>query len=155
MPMVPSAHCGNDAAGGYRTLQYFQRCCPLLQHGYGNLRGAPVPFSAYGRSFQLVKDRGFKVGVVTNAFWATTDADALKWLQPLAGIVEDLSISYDTYHGGKDGFEQTHMARQAAERLGIPVDFISVSEPEAAEAQCVSGRVTVRAASSGTGSLAF
>jgi len=90
---------------------------------------------------QRSRKLGFKVGVVTNAYWAKTEAEALKWLQPFAGIVEDLSISHDDYHGSKDGVQQTRIARQAAERLGIPTDFISVSGPEATEVQCVSGQL--------------
>jgi MoaA/NifB/PqqE/SkfB family radical SAM enzyme len=91
---------------------------------------------------RLAREHGFKVGIVTNAYWATTDAEARKWLQPFAGVVEDLSISDDAYHGSKDGLQQTHIARQAAEHLRIPVNFISVSGPEAADAQAVSGQIT-------------
>ncbi len=82
---------------------------------------------------QLARERGFRVGVVTNAYWATAGAEAMEWLQPFTGVVEDLSISDDAYHGSNDGLRRTHIARQAAKRLGIPVNFITVAEPEAAE----------------------
>ena len=84
---------------------------------------------------QLAKARGFKVGVVTNAYWATTHAEALEWLQPFAGIVEDLSISDDDYHGSNDGLRKTQIARRAAEHLNIPVNFISVAEPKDEDVQ--------------------
>ena len=74
------------------------------------------------------KERGFKAGIVTNAYWATADADAMEWLQPLAGSVDDLSISSDAYHGSDKGLNQPAIARRAAQQLGIPVDFISVDE---------------------------
>ena len=90
---------------------------------------------------RLARERGFKVGIVTNAYWATTDAEAMEWLEPFAGIVEDLSISHDAYHGSKDGLRQTHIARQAAKHLDIPVNFISVAGPEAADVQGVSGQL--------------
>ena len=90
---------------------------------------------------RLARERGFKVGVVTNAYWAITDAEAMEWLKPFAGVVEDLSISADAYHGSKDGLRQTQIARQAAEHLRIPVDFISVTGPEAADVQGVSGQL--------------
>ena len=90
---------------------------------------------------RLARDRGFKVGVVTNAYWATTDVEARKWLQPFAGVVEDLSISDDVYHGSEDGLRQTHIARQAAKHLDIPVNFISVEGPEAADVQGASGQL--------------
>jgi len=87
------------------------------------------------------RERGFRVGIVSNAHWATSDAEARKWLQPLAGLLEDLSISHDEYHGSTDGSQQTDIARQAAEQLGIPVDFISVAEPDAAEIEGASGKL--------------
>jgi MoaA/NifB/PqqE/SkfB family radical SAM enzyme len=90
---------------------------------------------------QMARQHGFKVGIVTNASWATSEEDAMKWLQPFIGLVEDLSISDDAYHGSDDGLRQTHIARQAAERLDIPVDFISVAGLEATDTQYVSGRL--------------
>jgi len=90
---------------------------------------------------RLSNERGFKAGIVTNAYWATSEAEAMEWLQPFVGLVEDLSISDDAYHGSEDDPQQTHIARQAAEQLGIPVDFISVAAPEAVEAQGVSGQL--------------
>ena len=90
---------------------------------------------------RLAREHDFKVGIVTNAYWATTDAEAMEWLQPFAGAVEDLSISDDAYHGSEDGVQHTRIARQAAEQLDIPVDFISVAGPEAADVQGASGQL--------------
>jgi len=90
---------------------------------------------------RLAREHGFKVGIVTNACWATTEVDAMKWLKPFVGVVEDLSISEDSYHGSDDGLRETRIARQVSERLGIPVDFISVAGVETADAQCVSGQL--------------
>ena len=89
----------------------------------------------------LAKEHGFKVGMVSNASWATTETDAMKWLQPFIGILEDLSISDDAYHGDEDGLHQTHIARQAAEHLGIPVDFISVANVNEEGVQQASGQL--------------
>jgi hypothetical protein len=90
---------------------------------------------------RLASESGFRVGIVTNAYWATTDAEAVECLRPFAGVIEDLSISDDAYHGSEDGPGPTLIARQAAEHLGIPVDFISVAGPEATDAQGVSGQL--------------
>jgi hypothetical protein len=87
------------------------------------------------------KERGFKVGIVTNAYWATADTDAVEWLQPLAGSVDDLSISSDAYHGSDTGSNHPEIARRAARQLGIPVDFISVAEPEAADVPGAAGKL--------------
>jgi len=90
---------------------------------------------------RLASDRGFKIGIVSNAFWATSDDEARKHLQPLAGLIEDLSISHDDYHGSNDGSEQTKIAHRAAQRLGIPVDFIRVGAPDAAGVEGASGQL--------------
>jgi len=74
------------------------------------------------------KERGFNVGIVSNAYWATSSADALEWLQPLAGSVDDLSLSSDGYHGSDQGVSQPEIARRAAQQLDIPVDFICVDQ---------------------------
>ena len=93
------------------------------------------------KGVRLAKDLGFNVGIVSNAYWATTDTDAKEWLQPFAESVGDLSISSDTYHGSRAGVGFTEIARQAARQLGIPVDFISVAEPESADVPGVAGQL--------------
>jgi MoaA/NifB/PqqE/SkfB family radical SAM enzyme len=75
-------------------------------------------------------DAGFKVGIVTNGYWATTVDDAEHWLKPLAGRVSDLSVSSDTYHENPDDESMAGNACNAADRLGIPHDLISIAEPE-------------------------
>jgi hypothetical protein len=85
---------------------------------------------------RLARESGFKVGIVSNAYWATSDAAAEERLAPFAGLVDDLSISSDVYHGNEDGVICPDVARSVARRLGIAVDFISVAAPEAA---CVTG----------------
>ena len=77
--------------------------------------------------------RGFKVGIVSNAYWAEDDGKAMEKLRPFAGLVEDLSISDDDYHGSSEAPGNTAIACRAARELGIPVDFISVSGPDNSE----------------------
>jgi MoaA/NifB/PqqE/SkfB family radical SAM enzyme len=89
----------------------------------------------------LAKESGFKVGIVSNSYWAATDAAALEWLKPLAGLVDDLSISSDDYHGSHEGVNYPEIARRAAQQLDIPVDFISVAEPEALDAEGATGQI--------------
>jgi hypothetical protein len=87
------------------------------------------------------KQKGFKVGIVTNAYWANTEGDALEWLRPLEGMIDDLSVSSDSYHRSGEGNGNPEAARAAARRLGIPVDFISVAEPEASEVCGAAGKL--------------
>jgi organic radical activating enzyme len=93
------------------------------------------------RGVREAKGRGFEVGIVSNAYWATTHADALECLAPFAGLVTDLSLSSDGYHGSDQGVNHPDIACRAARQLRIPVDFISVAEPEAAQVPGAAGQL--------------
>jgi organic radical activating enzyme len=82
------------------------------------------------RGVQLATSMGFHVGVVTNAYWATSKKDALVWLKPFVDMLEDLSISCDQYHECDEENSLAHFALAAAEELGIPVGLIRISQPE-------------------------
>ena len=86
------------------------------------------------RGVQLAHAMGFSVGIVSNSYWATSLEDALEWLKPLAGLIDDLSVSSDLYHYSEAISQQAQNASQAAEQLGIPLGFISVAQPEAEDA---------------------
>lgn len=73
---------------------------------------------------------GFKVGVVTNSYWATSEEDALLWLKPLAGKVQDLTISSDLFHFEEKVSRQSKIVTQVAEQLGIPIGMICIELPE-------------------------
>jgi hypothetical protein len=93
------------------------------------------PFLYYAVMLQGVREaarQGFHVGIVSNSYWATSVQDALEWLKPLAGLINDLSISSDLYHFDDKLSRQAENARVAAEQLGIPLGVISVAQPEAA-----------------------
>lgn len=98
-------------------------------------------YDALRSGVSKAKERGFDVGIVTNAYWATTDDDAVEWLKPLAGAIDDLSISSDAYHGSDEGVDHPEIARRAARQLGIPVDFISVAQPEAPHVSGAGGKL--------------
>ena len=89
----------------------------------------------------LARESGFRVGLVSNAYWADSEAGALERLHPFAGLVDDLSISSDAYHGKEDGVTGPDLARAAARKLGIPVDFISVAAPEATNVTGSAGKL--------------
>ncbi|MHC4589414.1 MAG: radical SAM protein [Planctomycetota bacterium] len=85
--------------------------------------------------------RGFRVGIVSNAYWATEVKDAVEWLRPLAGLIEQLSISSDLYHGSEKLRPEAKNACAAAGQLGIPAGVISIAQPEAADAACAVGQL--------------
>ena len=73
---------------------------------------------------------GFQVGVVTNAYFATTVEDARLWLQPLADLgIGDLSVSDDTYHYEYVEDNPPKRAMACARELGLPVDALCIEEP--------------------------
>ena len=93
------------------------------------------------RGVQMATAMGFHVGIVSNAYWATTAADALIWLKPFADLIEDLSISSDLYHYSQD--HQVQNAVTAAQQLGIPIGLISVAQPETENAVSPHGQISV------------
>ncbi len=80
------------------------------------------------RAIERATEAGFKVGLVTNGYWATSDADAEEWLRPMAGAVHDLSISSDLFHFDEKLSRQSRIGCRAATRLGIPAEVITISE---------------------------
>jgi hypothetical protein len=75
-------------------------------------------------------ESGFKVGIVTNSYWATSDEDALLWLKPLAGKIEDLTISSDLFHYSEKESMQSKIVTRLAGQLNIPVGVICIEQPE-------------------------
>ncbi|MFI5372773.1 MAG: radical SAM protein [Candidatus Eisenbacteria bacterium] len=92
--------------------------------------GEPFLYHALLRwGVRRAAEMGFKVGVVSNAYWATDARDAEEWLRDFPGRVQDLSLSCDGYHGDPDQEGRVEVARTAAQRMGIPVDVIRITEP--------------------------
>ena len=102
------------------------------------------PFLYYPVLLQAVReaaDLGFKVGIVTNGYWATTVEDAVEWLQPFTGLVDDLSVSSDLYHYDEVTSTQARNAAQAAVSLQLPIGTISIAQPDAGEMACNVGQL--------------
>lgn len=76
------------------------------------------------------KRRGYRVGIVTNAFWANSEEDARLWLRPLAGLeLDHLSVSDDAFHHGEQPVSPAARAKVIADQLGIPVGSITIEPP--------------------------
>lgn len=74
---------------------------------------------------------GFKVGIVTNAYFATNFEDAKRWLLPLKELgVADLSISNDSFHSDDVENSSAKIALRAAQSLGLSAGSITIDEPE-------------------------
>lgn len=73
-------------------------------------------------------EMGFKIGVLSNAYWATCIEDALEWLRPLAELgVADLGLSSDPYHGEDIEAERVKNGVEAAIKLGVSVGIMATA----------------------------
>lgn len=82
------------------------------------------------RGIKKANEMGFKTGIVTDAYWATTVEDALEWLIPISKLgISGLSVSEDIFHQEEEEREYPKNAIKAAEKLGLPVGAITIEEP--------------------------
>lgn len=91
------------------------------------------PFLFYPVMVEGVKvasSMGFKVGLVTNAYYATSEEDAELWLKPLRELgLSAFSVSDDSFHSEEEEDNAAKRLLTAAKRLGIPVNSICVEKP--------------------------
>jgi MoaA/NifB/PqqE/SkfB family radical SAM enzyme len=96
------------------------------------------PFLYYPILVQAVRkaaDMGFSVGIVSNAYWAHSVADAEEWLRPFVGRLADFTVSSDLFHCSEVVGERPQNALVAAKWLNIPTGMISVVQPDAEACQ--------------------
>jgi len=143
-------HCfvwGSPYQSGVMNLEFIREILRQAQAagsvGWIYFEGGE-PFLYYPtmlRAIQEASKLGFKVGIVSNGYWAIGPQDALVALQPLAGLVKDLSVSSDLFHWGED-MQRIHAnIVSAAERLDIPLGTISIAQPEEICADQVVGQL--------------
>jgi len=92
------------------------------------------PFLYYAILVKAVRqaaDMGFSVGIVTNAYWANSVADAEEWLRPFVGRLTDFTVSSDLFHCNECMGERPQNAIVAAKWLNIPTGIISIAQPGA------------------------
>jgi MoaA/NifB/PqqE/SkfB family radical SAM enzyme len=81
---------------------------------------------------KMARERGFKTGVVTNSYWATSVEDAELWLKPLVDLdVFDISISDDAFHYGDDDENPAKRALAALKGLDKPGATICIEKGNA------------------------
>jgi len=93
------------------------------------------------KGVDMAAGMGFKVGIVSNSYWATDVKDAEEYLKPFAGVVGDLSVSSDLYHADEKASREAKNACAAAKKLGIPIEIISIDPPEAGAASAAVGQL--------------
>lgn len=82
-------------------------------------------------SIKRAGEKGFRVGVVTNAYGAISEEDAELWLSPLKESgMSLLNISNDTYHYGDERENPATNALSTATKLGIESSPICIEPHE-------------------------
>lgn len=91
------------------------------------------PFLYYQSMLQGIKEakqQGFKVGIVSNGYWATSQNDARLFLLPLSGLVDDLTVSSDLFHYAEKESRHSKYIQEIAQELNIPSGVITIEKPE-------------------------
>jgi hypothetical protein len=84
---------------------------------------------------------GFKTGIVSNSYWATSAEDAAAWLRPIAEIgLTDLSLSSDLFHGEAMFTQAARNASEAAQQLGLPEGLLAIEAPEGCSTYAPAGK---------------
>lgn len=73
---------------------------------------------------------GFKIGIVTNGYWANDPHDAILWLKPIADKIDDLSVSTDLFHYDVAISEQSKHIQEICKKLDLSIGFISIAQAE-------------------------
>lgn len=82
---------------------------------------------------RMARERGYRVGVVSNSYFATNEDDAAVWLAPLAELgIGDYSISNDPYHYEDERDNPALVVYRAAKKAGLPVAEIHIDAPAVA-----------------------
>ena len=100
------------------------------------------PFMFYASMLEgsrIAKKMGFKVGYVTNAYWAVSVEDAELYLKPLLDLkIDYLFFSDDQFHySSEENFAKN--AIRVAENLGFPAHSICIEKPVVTEVKNADG----------------
>lgn len=82
-------------------------------------------------TLRYAKQFGYKLGIVTNGYFATSVDDALLWLRPLVDLGEiTLFVSDDDFHSGTDRADSpAQRTKRAAEQLNLTGIEICIEPP--------------------------
>ncbi len=85
---------------------------------------------------RLAKEKGCKAGIVSNSYWAHSEADCELWLKALAKLkLDNLSLSFDEFHGREESEEAAKWTLEAAKKLGLSAGSICIEGPSVKPAE--------------------
>jgi MoaA/NifB/PqqE/SkfB family radical SAM enzyme len=95
------------------------------------------PFLYYpllAESIKIAKQAGYKVGIGSNGYWATSTENAELYLNSIISLgVDDLMVSNDIYHYGEDVDNFAKIAVNAGKQAKIPVGESTIDPPKITE----------------------
>ena len=142
-------HCfvwGSPHQGGVMTIEQIEQILEQAREAgvtFIYFEGGE-PFLYYAllvKGVHKAAEMGLSVGIVSNAYWAVSVADAMEWLQPFAGRITDLTVSSDLYHCEKVLGELPQNAIAAARWMNIPTGVITIGQLNTDESQS-KGQIT-------------
>jgi len=146
-------HCfvwGSPWQKGTMRSEDIQRILAEAQ-GAGSVTGIAFeggePFLYYATllvGVTLAAKLGFRTTIVSNTYWAISQADAEASLAPFAGKLAQLTISTDLFHYDEAYSQQARFAQQAAEKFGIATSVIMVARPDEISPEPGAGGVMYR-----------
>jgi len=97
--------------------------------------GEPTQYySLLLESVRRAHQKGFQVGIVSNAYLSLAEEDALLWLKPLAEEgLSVLSVSNDAFHYGEEKENPAEIARKVGLKLHLDAFPICIDPPEILE----------------------
>jgi hypothetical protein len=135
-------YCGPNATGTFtiaqiRTVLHEAAAIGTVRSVYFEGGEAFLFHPILVEGLRLARSAGFRTGLVTNCYWATSVEDATLWLAPLreAGI-DDLRLSDDDFHSGMQQDRPARLAARAAEELGLPSNAIAIERPSVDSSTC-------------------
>lgn len=82
-------------------------------------------------AIRLAKKNNFKVGIVTNGYWATSEDNARYFLKDLRDLeIDDLSVSDDCFHMLSPSDHPSILIEKIGSELGVPVNTLCLYKPD-------------------------
>ena len=82
-------------------------------------------------AIQLAKKEHFKVGIVTNGYWATSEENTTYYLKELREVeIDDLSVSDDCFHSFNELDHPSNLIEKIGKNLGVPVSTLTLHRPD-------------------------
>jgi hypothetical protein len=79
---------------------------------------------------KIARNRGFRVGIVTNSYFATSVEDIKLWLEPISKLgIDDFRTSNDPYHYENEEDNPAVRTQKAALELSLPAAEIHLDSP--------------------------